>query len=580
MARNTQLVEIDLQSGVFTYGSRYAIGARLVRSINSLPEYRYPVLEAGYTGPWMHRQPQIFSQVDAASFTGGLSMRDIAFHHNTVLNEEPFAFAIGANASNLVAYWRSSGGAELKFASGTPRYTLTPGQRYLGCSAYWSMPGIDPNPIHDPKLVLDAGVGVTVFSHSTSPYVYYLLDHLSPLLDTTVHGVRSLTNDVPGCPDGCTSMAIHLDRLWMLTGGITGSGISQLWYTDQFRLDSIRSTSVIQVEGQGICLLPGQFGSIDNSLIPRLLIFTLTSVHVLDGDPQLGGGLQADFRTLRIGLGARSPHAACMTPFGAFFLGTDGNLWNIPPGADRVVPVGGPILDRLAWNALSGVIDAEETAAGSLIWYDPYLYIFPGGDIGYTFIAEPSFDGIKFWGPMTPAYGSRPSVVRAPLSNFSVHAGSVEQASMHAIDATDPLAGGNFRYRLLTPISTRTGVGGTSEGRAASLRTGLLSVPGHTVRLRRVILETMQIPVTSVPSTPVWSVAANDERGNVVNGTLLPEPPIVAGAYSATTMNVQHFAFPPLVASRGVSIAITATVEANLGLSRAFAEIQTTPSQF
>lgn len=570
MARQgTQLVELDLRSGILSNESLYAIGPRLWKATNSVWDYRYPrVAHLSASGVWAHRQPLIFPVRDPLAFTGAKSFRDIGFSFNAAFTA--YAAMIGCNASNQYAVWPDTGGAEVAFAGGVTRATVTAASRILGCSANWLNPGNDPNG----GAALAADDGVMVFAHPQCSHVYYLIDSAA--------SIRSLTTDVTNCPAGAAALAVHLDRLWLLEGKVTG--LSKLWYTDPLNLDSIRTTNVVQVVGKGTCLVPGQFGAIDTSGVPHLVIGCANSVHVLDGDPILGGGLQADLRTLGIGVGILSSHAACVTPYGVFFLGTDGDLWVIPPGCQAMIPVGGPIRNTLGVNNRTGTIDADGTATGSLVWFDPYLYIFPGGETTWAYIAEPTAQGIKFWGlvTMSDAIASREAVVRVPPHNYSIHAPSGKQVlSMHSIDTLAPSA--TARYLAFDPYATPSGSypNGTSLGRVARLQSGLLNVPGHRVQAMRVILETLGIPATSVPTTVAWSVSVQDERGNVSLGVRTPEPAPLAGSYDQGVTETQHFTFPsPLTASRGVSVKISATTEANLAVERALVELRTSPGAF
>lgn len=326
MPRNTQPVEIDLRSGVLTNESLFQIGPRLWKSTNSVFGFRYPRVVGSATGPWMHRQPLIFATRSTNSYTDMQSFRDLGFANNATFPGTRRAYPIGCNSSNQYAIWQDNGGSEINFAGGVTRVTIGT-TKELGCSVYWQTPGTYPNgggATSDPVLI---------FGHPLATHIYYLFDSAS--------AVRSLTTDTTNCPASASAMALHLDRLWILTnyiGGAFSSGRSQVWYTDPFNLDTIRSTSVVQLNDAGTCLIRGQFGAVDVSGVPHLIMGCRNSVYVLDGDPQLGGGLQADLRTLSVGVGIPNSHAAAVTPYGVYFMGTDGNLWFIPPGCQSMQP--------------------------------------------------------------------------------------------------------------------------------------------------------------------------------------------------------------------------------------------------
>ena len=570
MGAKTQWVEIDLRSGVLTNAPLSVIGPRLWKATNSVWDYRYP-LAGGYATNrvWTHRQPLTFPVRDAITFTGVKSFRDLGFSFNAAF--DAYAAMIGCNESNQYAVWPDTGGAEVGFAGGVTRATVAAESRMLGCSANWLTPGTNPNG----GAALAADEGVLVFSHPLATHVYYLLDSAST--------IRSLTTDVTNCPAGCGALAVHLDRLWLLEA--KGTITNKLWYTDPFNLDSIRTTNVLQFPDKGMALFPGQFGTIDTSGVPHLVIGCANSVYVLDGDPILGGGLQADVRVLGVGVGMISSQAGCVTPYGVFFLGTDGDLWHIPPGCQSMAPVGGPIRNHLGINNRTGEIDADGTATGTLAWLDPYLYIFPGGETSWALLAQPSTQGEPtFWGPITTSSTITPreAIVRVPTSIFGLHAPSGKHVlSVHSIDTVPSVTDG-ARYLAFDPYSATTGSypHGTSVGRVATVQTGLLTVPGHYLQARQVMLETLAVPRTSVPTTVAWTVTVVDEHGNSVTGVRHPESAPAYGTNDISDVQTQHFAIPPLTASRGVSVRIAATTEANLGLQRAFVKLHQTPAQF
>lgn len=566
MARPTQLVEIDLRSGVVTNESPYVIGPRLRLAQNSVWNYPYPRSSALTPTAWLLRQPLTFPQRAALTFTGAKSFRDIGFCFNGDPKFDKYVALIGCNTSNQLAMWGDLGGAEIAHAGGVTRSTISAGSRILGCSAYWINPGTDPNggaPTSD---------AVLVFSHPLATHVYYLLDAGA--------SIRSLTSDTTNCPAGAAALAIHLDRLWLLQANATGT--SKVWYTDPLNLDSIRTTNVVQVIGYGTCLIPGQYGAIDTSGVPHLIIGTKNAIYVLDGDPQLGGGLQADLRTLTEGVGMANSHCAALTPYGVFFLATDGNLWHIPLGCQTATPVGEATRNVLGTNNLTGVLDDE---VDSVVWLNPYLYVFPGGETGYFYIAEPTVEGIaRWWGPVRGDQvntAARQAVIRAPRENLSIHAPSGAQVtSLHSVDGTPVAAAA--RYLAFDPRTAQTGAypNGANTNRTPTIRTGLINVPGHRVQPVRVILETMAIPAVS-GNPAVWIVTLTDEKGTAYTATLTPEssPPTGTGDDS-TAVYTQHFSVPGMPASRAFSVIITTAAGTNLALHRASVEMHVTPAQF
>lgn len=568
MPRNTQLVELDLRGGVVTNESPYVIGRRLRLAQNCVWNYPYPRSSALNPTAWLLRQPLTFPQRAALAFTGAKSFRDIGFCFNSAATFDKYVALIGCNTSNQYAMWGDLGGAEIPFAGGVTRVTVSAGSKTLGCSAYWINPGTNP------ATGAPSADAVLVFSHPLATHVYYLLDAAA--------SIRSLTTDTTNCPAGAAALAVHLDRLWLLQANATGT--SKIWYTDPFNLDAIRTTNVVQVVGYGTCLIPGQYGAIDTSGVPHLIIGTVNAVYVLDGDPQLGGGLQADLRTLTEGVGMASSHVAALTPYGVFYLATDGNLWHIPLGCQAAVPVGESMRNVLGTNNLTGVLD-EET--GSVVWLNPYLYVYPGGETGYCYIAEPTVDGIaRWWGPVrgdTVNTAQREAVVRAPRDNLSLHSPSGAQVtSLHSVDVTPVAAAA--RYLAFDPRTAQTGSypGGANTNRAPSIQTGLINVPGHQVQPVRVILETMGIPAVS-GNPAVWSVTLVDEKGTAYQAVRVPEAvPAVGTGDNSSFVAVQHFIIPGtgMPKCRAFSVVVATTFGTNLALHRALVEMHVTPEQF
>ena len=127
---------------------------------------------------------------------------------------------------------------------------------------------------------------------------------------------------------------------------------------------------------------------------------------------------------------------------------------------------------------------------------------------------------------------------------------------------------------------------GSSTGRAAYIRTGFINVPGHTLTVLRVILETLAVPLTRWGAAQ-WSVRLRNEHGEYSVGVRLPDGiPASAGATphggDQTLIATQHFVFPtPFpTKSRGIIVGIDVSVGADLALQRAFVEVRTTPAQF
>ena len=565
MRDKTQLVELDLRGGLFTNESPYAVGPRLRQARNTVFDYRYPrTVPLGgpliANGPWMLRQPLTFPTAALTAYPNARSFRDIAFTANGGLPVVGNGvLLIGCNLSDQYSVWGTDGQV-LPFGA-TTRFAISNTTRRLGCSTSWASPGFDP------RGGAALAEGITVFSHASGTHVYYLLD--------AGVEIRSLTSDVANCLPGAAALAVHLDRLWMV-GGTDGTSLR---YTDPFDVHTINPNNEILIADRGTCLIPGQLGTVDSTGVPHLVIGNTNGVQVLDGDPNLGN---AALRMLAEGIGMASSHVAAVTPYGVYFVGTDADLYQIPLGMQEVRSVGGGIRDRLGINNVTG---AAETSLTSLVWFNPYLYLYPGGETSHAYVLEPTRDGIgKAWGPVTltsaivgaSGQPSRPAVVRATALTGGFHAPSgAAVSSVHSID-TDPSAS-SARYLA---FDQRTTVTQSLPGRTASIVTGLVNLPHHAIQPMRVLLETVRVPqVGGVNVT--WTVTITDERGSPTSGVRVPNPVLGNGTFNVEILETQHFVFPQtLPAMRGVSVTITATTASDLALVRAFVEVKPSPLQF
>jgi hypothetical protein len=560
--RQSQLIEIDLRSGVVTNASPYDVGAKLWRATNTAWNYPYPrqVAVTGgdfYMGPWIHRPPLTFPALQGVNFTGIKMARDLVFGAPVT----GIIGVAGTNASDQYALWSIQGGAEITFDGTAPRATVPATEYTHGCSVRWLHPG------NHPRTGAPTTSSITVFGHRDVAHIYYMMG-----TDSTVF---ALDVDVTNCPTNASGLAVHLDRLWI------GSNDNKLYYTDPLNVDSIRTTNVINLDQAPECLVPGQFGTIDASGVAHLVIGCRTSVLVLDGDPQLGGGLQADLRVLHPQIGMLTPNAAATTPYGVFYLGTDGNLWQVPLGMAETRPVGDLFRNVIATRP-PDLLDADAYAMGTLTWFDPYLYLFPCGDVwGNGWICRPSKDGIaEVWGPLTmDADGAAIlGIVKAaaPISAGFAPSGK-NVPSVHVVSQVPtPAATPNMKVSAFDWRTAPTGSypNGGQVGRTASVETGRITVPGHRIQATRVLLET--IGALAGP----WTVVVSKEEGDRVTATRVQHSATSAGTYDPTIITTHVFAVAPLTASRGLTVTITGAAGEDLGLVRAFVEVHTTPALY
>jgi hypothetical protein len=650
---NVQQVELELRGGIYSHEAPKVIGPRLRKATNALWNYRYPRTGVAAAGPYFLRMPTTFPYQAATAFTGAAGRwYDIAFTQHTTTANRILYMGAGAGSPPAYEVWPGTGGTKLTYHASTAAMTVA-NSSVPGCSVYWETPGTHPKggattgtididynaagktmtratgdfladgfAIGDTVTVADstsnngtytvtvltatvmtvsqtvvdevsgtssitldtdlaAGVGALIFSHPYGNNIFYLLDS-----DTQIRSLETVTN----CPTtGATALAVHLDRLWLATvpSAFSGANISHVWYTDPLDLGSIRTTNVFPVRGRVTCLIPGQHGAIDASGVAHLIIGTDTAVHVLDGDPFLGN---ATLRTLTMGHGIAGNVSVAQTPWGVYYCGTDHQLHWIPTGASETIPVGEPILDKLGMAPVSFLTDqigSRELSA--LAWFDPYLYLWPGGDMFAGYILLPGREGPQaFWGPVVPSTqysNTMPAVIRAaPVASarFAPSA-AAGRHSVHMIQhaASSPLTS------AFDEGTTETGVypNGGLVGRTASVTTGIITVPVQRVQATRIVIETIRLPEVAAADVQ-WTVTVTPDVGSSVTCTRMPVDPIPeSGNYDPELQEVQRFTVPPLPPDsrgrpvRGFSVTISCTATSNLGLQRAFVEFHVSPAQ-
>lgn len=632
----TQTIELKLREGVTPSEAFHIVGNGLVSSQNSVWNYRYPTRVGSMDGPWMHRMPLTFALKSGTSFTNLRSIRDIGFTQNTnILSSPTYLTVMGADTSDRYQMWKASGGSALTHATGAP-FTVVNNPYRPGCSVYWETPGYNPREavtssvpmtfvasaktitrgsgdftangfrvgdsviitgttnnnatvtiaaitttvITTTEALVDEGPvtctltlnpvlthGVLIYSHSEGNKIYYLQNNLSTIYD--------LTSAVTNCPEGASAMTLHLDRLWM---GKAFSSYSLITYTNPNDLATIFPENIIRIPGQVSCLIPGQFGAVDSTGIPHLIIGTYEGILVIDGDPIVNGGLQASLRILSASVGIPNPNAACTTQYGTFILGNDAQLWLIPPGCQTMVAVGDPIQNNL------GNDEADNAyPIGSLAWLDPYLYIYPRGETARCFIAEPTGRSIKFWGPVTMASSvtSRLAIVKTPAvpSLYSV-SGSTGAHPIYSADVL-PTSGTN-RILGFDEYCQPTGTypDGTSLNRTARVISGSINIPGHLVQIRRVTVEYTRPPNTSGGTTPALDVSVSNMQGVSRQGYRY-EPASPAGTFLRAYVDVGHYTISnPFPHATGLLVNIAQTAEANLAILRVLVDIHVVKAKF
>lgn len=432
--RDTQLQEIDLQSGILSNATGLQVGGtRLRRSEN-----------AAWAPLW--------NQTNA--YRRGLAILPHASTVPTVTFDGQHVLGLGFISGGDLG--RTGIGA-VRTDAGMLRFAkLSNGMTVLTTGA-----GV-PNRSRSAPAVYWTGI--------ETPAVYISHPDAGETWRGTEAGLAAYepTND-PGAPfKGNTALAIHLDRLWLARINIeTGPMDSLIWYSDPFDPETVRATSFLQIVDNVRCMF--QPGASDAGT-PHLVIGGDRAIHVLDGDPQFGNAV---LRRLSWSVGIADLCLVAQTHIGAVILATDGRFYLIPSDATQLIPIPG-LEDQVVNPRDFGSGDAFD----SLAWSPPYVY-YMAADANRLFALDLRVpQQPKWWGPLTHAAGA-PFVAR-------IHA-----LNPGADNVTAPLWMTTFAadvgklYRITTGAAQAT-------GRAVVLRTGTLNQPGHKVELRRVIVELLR----------------------------------------------------------------------------------------
>jgi hypothetical protein len=188
-------------------------------------------------------------------------------------------------------------------------------------------------------------------------------------------------------------------------------------------------------------------------------------------------------------------------------------------------------------------------------------------------MAEPSAQGLTFWGPITPdaRVTPREAVVAVPPHDFALHSPSgLRGLSLHSINTV--CSSTTAYYLAVDTWSQPTGTypDGTSLTRPASVITGLLTVPGHHVQATRVILEVLRVPTTAT-GIAARTVSVLDEHNTAYACTLLGSLP-PAGTMNATCSRSTTSSAATGV-TRGVAVQIVGDAGADLMVQRAWVEV-------
>lgn len=384
---------------------------------------------------------------------------------------------------------------------------------------------LDGDTIDDHTAVTGSQNGIMFFSHQDSTHIYYIDNNgtSNTSAGTTNPGtpdlskwfIRSYTNTNadtdksrrmdPGSadpPPGATALIVHLDRLWMAKPepNPTRYGRStSIYFTDPLNWRMIRPENFIVIEDRIVAMASPSSGGIGVGGQAQLLFFGVDSISVLDGDPTQGN---AFLRILANNIGVTNCHSVVETPYGVVILATDEQVYLIPPGAQRVIPIGDAIRANIKYNRTDNISAGQPPA--QLFWHTPYVYLVMANTLeSYMFdLSKP--DNPKWWGPNTSDYNGKVIGENVP-NNVDTISSNRTVFLTHA-----PVANVIHQVDLETrPVSLY------AVGLSSNFTTGLFHVPGHRVSCDRVYIQRTRGELKAQITVTAWTT-----EGKFFPGTL------------------------------------------------------------
>ncbi len=476
MAQPTsETITIPISEGIFSNASALDIGPKLLRAENAVWGYRYPVVDGGLNPviypPHLLRVPITFPARYPITYGSNPNkFVDIGFTNHDSDDRKKLLVGTTTTGNNL-RLWEAETGTIIGLAGGVTGQTLSSTTPGPGCSAYWPYAG---NAVDNTNITGAA----FFFSHPLVNEIFYLLDS-----DISANAIRSMNDDpITNTPAGATALAVHLDRLWMATGITTAS---KIWFTDPFDAETIRAESFVNIGDTVRAMLPTVPGDIDATGQAHLFVGCANSIWCVDGDPTSNSALR---RQVAAGIGVPGPLAACHSPYGVFFVGTDYQIHLMPPDGRQIIDIAYPIADKIGYQP-GGSVNTPYT---SLCWFPPYLYYFAAGRPDECYIGDMTNPSKPtWWGPISSDIAATNSIVKG-ISDGASYNTPLGNASP-AVYAAAPLTSttgyftGFDRYTLAQgsyPL-------GHEAGRIQSITTGLINRPGYRVYIDSVTLETV-----------------------------------------------------------------------------------------
>jgi len=328
--QNTKTIRIPFEQGILTNASGYEIGPRL-RLLENLV-YRYVSL--GGDAKSTLAIPMVPSP-GPALFPPGVNLGDM-----------------GALLGDLGESFYFVGGNEFTTAQRVV-YNMDTGQEIVSNVNFGA--GLSPS---DRWSFAFAGNIVQPTTFCTRA------DGLAMGQIVLVAGVPTIQPYVPVFNPGVAGqLYYYLNRLWL--GYRIAGRRSLIFFTDPLGTGIIRGNNFIDFPDSLVKMFRASSSDVDIGASSHLIFAGKSSISVLDGDPTSGNAV---FRSLKRDIGVSFPAQVAEVGSGACFIGSNDQIYYLPPGVNQLIPIGQEVRDLIASNSPNQILG----------WRNPYLYFFIG----------------------------------------------------------------------------------------------------------------------------------------------------------------------------------------------------------
>ena len=604
-------VEIDLEGGIDLHNppsklfrQAASVGLRKSQGVVWQPEYT-DAASPERNGLGMLPAPMFNT---AYTFSGTLPETILGMIPSPVTRNRNLLVGIESSL-DIIAVWRiptAGGAAVLQTISHGTATSFSKRLSMPISQAFWRAASLnveardlDGNGSTDHAAVTTALTGLTFFSHPGQDKIWYFDNQ--PTNGTNASSgtsgtltnwyIRSYTNAATdpdltrrmdygsmAPPAGASALIVYLDRLWMAVPSTTGDTLGKstlIYYTDPSNWRMIRPENFITVEDEVTALATPVSGGIGVGGQAQLVIIGIDSVSVLDGDPTLGNSI---LRTLSENIGGSNTKCVVETPYGIVLASTKGQVYLIPPGAQRLIPIGKPI---------ESVIENSSTAISGqppiqLFWQAPYVLLMMG-EIQKVYVFDLSNpENPKWWGPLV---GDETGYVIGQSRSASLASGVNDTTAFYS---TYPLTLSNTaRESTISMTSTNT-PGLYLVGRQAIIETGVIMIPSKKVELKSVYI--VRPRKTTLPTLTVTATTSEGQTLTAIKYGANPTMPVNASAVDDPRFPVveKYIFTDKVVSNAGVAgltstslfVTITTATGYEPHIHRAFAEVRVQPFQW